>query len=600
MALFGIVIPLRPAISSVNWEVESRLLKQTIGSVLNQSYQGFKIFIIYTDMPLYVEKDSRIQYIQFPFGFKTYDEIDHREELLGMFKTKKLVVARWDKARKINYGSKLVIEEKCDYLMSLDSDDLVSNRVLSFCNAQSLGKVTKGWYVEKGYIYNRERKNYLIKVPRDMRFINGSTHILSTDLVTIPDNNSTNWQDYNLFTDHGWIKDRVKETNGAILEAIPFPAVIYVVHGSNISKIKREFGLKLKYIAKRIMRGVWLTKKLRKEFNIQFNEETFKNKLQDNPVKPRGHQKNIFTKVSSGIRFRVTELAQIFSFINRHPLAGKHRIKAYLRFFTWQFAQKVHPGERVHLFTQKSKLILKKGLSGGTGNIYTGLHDFEEMAFLLHVLREHDLFADIGANIGSYTVLASSEAGAKTNAFEPIPQAFKWLAKNIQLNKLEQKVSLFPIGLGEKKEILSFTFLKGAENHVISKWEKEDESIPVTMDSFDALCFPEQVPVLVKIDVEGFEAEVLKGMQKSLLDERLKAIIIELNGSGYRYDFDEKKIHEDLIKIGFKPFEYNPFERSLKPLPKFGIYNTIYIRDLDFIEKRVLSARKIKIFGEKF
>jgi hypothetical protein len=36
-----------------------------------------------------------------------------------------------------------------------------------------------------------------------------------------------------------------------------------------------------------------------------------------------------------------------------------------------------------------------------TGNLYVGLHEFEEMAFLLHFLRRGDLFADVGANVGS-------------------------------------------------------------------------------------------------------------------------------------------------------------------------------------------------------
>lgn len=52
-------------------------------------------------------------------------------------------------------------------------------------------------------------------------------------------------------------------------------------------------------------------------------------------------------------------------------------------------------------------------MTGATGNIYVGLHEFEDMAFLLHVLRRTDLFVDVGANIGSYTILAGGAAGAK-------------------------------------------------------------------------------------------------------------------------------------------------------------------------------------------
>ena len=59
-----------------------------------------------------------------------------------------------------------------------------------------------------------------------------------------------------------------------------------------------------------------------------------------------------------------------------------------------------------------------------TGNIYCGLVEFADMAFVLHVLRAGDLFVDIGANAGAYTLLASSVAGAKTTCFEPAPATY--------------------------------------------------------------------------------------------------------------------------------------------------------------------------------
>jgi hypothetical protein len=56
-----------------------------------------------------------------------------------------------------------------------------------------------------------------------------------------------------------------------------------------------------------------------------------------------------------------------------------------------------------------------------TGNLYAGLHEFSEMGFLLHLLRQNDLFVDVGANLGSYTVLASAVCQARNIAFEPVP-----------------------------------------------------------------------------------------------------------------------------------------------------------------------------------
>jgi hypothetical protein len=56
---------------------------------------------------------------------------------------------------------------------------------------------------------------------------------------------------------------------------------------------------------------------------------------------------------------------------------------------------------------KESNLDLPHIFEKMSGNIYAGLHEFGDMAFVLHFLRAGDLFADVGANIGSYTVLAS-------------------------------------------------------------------------------------------------------------------------------------------------------------------------------------------------
>ena len=73
-------------------------------------------------------------------------------------------------------------------------------------------------------------------------------------------------------------------------------------------------------------------------------------------------------------------------------------------------------------------------MTGATGNIYAGLHEFNDMAFCLHLLRSGDLFVDVGANIGSYTVLASKVAGANSITLEPVPQTFERLKRNVNIN----------------------------------------------------------------------------------------------------------------------------------------------------------------------
>lgn len=290
---------------------------------------------------------------------------------------------------------------------------------------------------------------------------------------------------------------------------------------------------------------------------------------------------------------------KILSFIDAHPLARKNKLKSYFRFFYWQISQRLYPREATLSFTSLTKLVVKRHLIGATGNIYAGLHDFSEMGFLLHFLRKEDRFADIGANVGTYSVLASGHVGASTLAFEPMPKSLDWIKKNIAANNMSSKVTLFPCALGDAKTTVRFSSSLDAENHVIAEGETLDETL-VQVERFDDLCYPSMIPSLVKIDVEGYETAVLKGMELTLANHELKAIIIELNGSGYRYDFDERAIHSNLVRIGFNPYLYDPFTRSLTALSSFGPNNTVYIRDLEFVQQRVQSAEPIRVNGVQF
>ena len=106
-------------------------------------------------------------------------------------------------------------------------------------------------------------------------------------------------------------------------------------------------------------------------------------------------------------------------------------------------------------------------------------------------------------------------------------------------------------------------------------------------------------PALMKIDVEGYETEVLAGADKVLKLASLKAIIIELNGSGSNYGYDEKNIHQLLLKHEFRPYLYDPGKRVLSIMNNFGTTNTIYLKDPEFVSERVTKAEPVKILEQQ-
>jgi len=288
-----------------------------------------------------------------------------------------------------------------------------------------------------------------------------------------------------------------------------------------------------------------------------------------------------------------------FGFIFSHPLGRKHPFKALYRFIAWHMVCRIYSGKLIpQNFVHPVKFLSKKGLTGITGNIYTGLHEFNDMGFLLHFLREGDVFFDIGANVGSYTLLASGVCKAKSTAVEPVASTFDILTANIALNSLHDKVTLINAGAGAMAGIVMFSGDEDTTNHVIAPDENAGISAKeVQMITVDSLSI-NNFPALIKIDVEGFETEVLKGMSTTLQQPNLKAIIIELNGSGGRYGFNEEDIHKLLIANNFWPHQYDPFKRTLGAAETYGSYNTIYCRDLPIINNRLQSAGAFKIMGE--
>jgi FkbM family methyltransferase len=238
-------------------------------------------------------------------------------------------------------------------------------------------------------------------------------------------------------------------------------------------------------------------------------------------------------------------------------------------------------------FTERSKYIVKKGRTGLTGNLYCGLHEFEEMMFLLHFLREQDHFFDIGANVGSYSILANAHVGAKTSSFEPLPATVELLKNNKAINGNNETWKIEILAIGDKENTLWFTSDRDTMNQIVNE-TYEGRKIKVDVVSLDSYCKEnETTPTFIKIDAEGFDENVIIGGERTLEDSNLKAIIIES---------DTELVKKLLIKAGFAPFCYEPFLKKLSQGYNSGC-NQIYIKDLDFVKDRIKNAEIVSIKG---
>ncbi|KKR76503.1 MAG: Methyltransferase FkbM [Candidatus Levybacteria bacterium GW2011_GWA2_40_8] len=154
----------------------------------------------------------------------------------------------------------------------------------------------------------------------------------------------------------------------------------------------------------------------------------------------------------------------------------------------------------------------------------------------LKTLRSDQVFLDIGANYGYYTILASKLVGksGRVFAFEPDPENIELLQENIDLNNCTN-VAIEQKAVSEKNGKIFFEsqkFNKGES--AISRGSSGISVESIALDSFGTKRDIRRVDVL-KIDVEGAEIGVLKGAKKLISESRELTLFIEYNPSRIEY-----------------------------------------------------------------
>jgi len=275
-----------------------------------------------------------------------------------------------------------------------------------------------------------------------------------------------------------------------------------------------------------------------------------------------------------------------------HPLTCDGQLGAWARFATWHLRSRLS-SEVVVPWIGGQRLVVRRGMTGATGNLYYGLHEFMSMGLVLHFLRSGDLFLDAGANVGTYTVLASGVCRARTLAIEADADAARDLARNVEINGLRELVTIEVLALGPEDGEVMFTTGLGAMNQVVSDRREGVRIVPQkTLDHVVG----DGHPVLLKLDVEKYEDQVLQGSIEVLKKPSLKVVALEATSDW------STKLFADL---GFQRAFYDPFTRILQREPnklafsdgKWTRSNEFFVRDWDFVEERVKTAKPITVMG---
>jgi len=174
------------------------------------------------------------------------------------------------------------------------------------------------------------------------------------------------------------------------------------------------------------------------------------------------------------------------------------------------------------------KLFINRKDYRGCSDILKGTYELEETEIVKQAVKKGDVVVDLGANIGYYTLLLSKLVGknGKVFSFEPEPKNFALLKNNVKTNKCSN-VILENKGVsdrtGKAKLWLRSDSNKGGHRLIpINKSIHHSKPIEIDIITFDDY-FKDKID-FVKIDVEGAEIMVLKGM-KNALKEKIKLLI---------------------------------------------------------------------------
>jgi len=171
-------------------------------------------------------------------------------------------------------------------------------------------------------------------------------------------------------------------------------------------------------------------------------------------------------------------------------------------------------------------------------------HEYDITLFVYSILQEGDVFIDVGAHGGLYTILASKKVGSRGQVIsvEPNPENLKFLELNLKLNKLNN-VRIIPKAAGEQKQKIVL-FYRSEDTALTStlRSTKSSKCIEVETTTLDHITEEFDFVKMIKIDTEGYDMKVLKGAKRTLpkthylvVEQNTRDVIEYLVGSSFDF-----------------------------------------------------------------
>jgi FkbM family methyltransferase len=264
-----------------------------------------------------------------------------------------------------------------------------------------------------------------------------------------------------------------------------------------------------------------------------------------------------------------------------------------------EIAQAINPIFRVD--TPNGPFVCRSGHGRLAWRARTFFTEEPDTIEWLDALQSTDVFWDVGANVGLYSIYAAKFRKCKVYAFEPESQNYAILIDNMSMNDLNEGFNATCIALNEAERFGKLTvpyITKGGAYNLFRSPDEQAQDVPQSVyaaqafwakDRVSQLTFGSSIddlvfghgftpPSHIKIDVDGIEYMIIKGAKRTLESPQLKSVLIELNEKS---EFDEE-VPGILESFGFRlarkrsVWDSKPDKTRQFEMPS---YNAIFVRD---------------------
>jgi len=283
-----------------------------------------------------------------------------------------------------------------------------------------------------------------------------------------------------------------------------------------------------------------------------------------------------------------------------HPFNRGQIFSTMIRLIVWKIFQKVFAQDVIVGLKNARKMLIPADSSYGSIIQYTrGYPDLIETKILLKVLKKDDVFIDVGANIGYYSILALGQ-GATTYSFEPNEALHFYISYSAKLNADEKKLHLSSNLISDNIGYEQFVFEKESEVSHIARQQDITKGKKISCTTLDEVSKKYQLKQiqLLKIDAEGAEPLVFRGM-KRILNKKIVSYVLFEHDPANNLDQEYLSLIYDLSlkKSLFTIHHHNiaPFQETdlLSKKNFFGSFKDKNIELSDFLDLNTIENKQV-------